>query len=131
MLKTDDIAKFGQLYLQQGNWQGQQLITPKWVAAATAAQVRNDPNDNVDWNQGYGYQFWRCRHGAYRGDGAFGQFCIVMPKQDAVLAITSGVGDMQAVMNAAWEHLLPARQESTLSASAADREMRSKLETLA
>jgi hypothetical protein len=43
--------------------------------------VRNDneTQTNPDWRQGYGYQFWRCRHNCYRGDGAFGQYCIVMP----------------------------------------------------
>jgi len=60
-----------------------------------------------DWEQGYGYQFWRCRHGAYRGDGAFGQFCVVLPEHDAVVAVTSGTKDLQAVLNLVWEHLLP------------------------
>jgi hypothetical protein len=88
-------------------WQGKRLVPAAWVKEATSKQVSNgDPSLPNDWAQGYGYQFWRCRHGAYRGDGAFGQYCIVMPEQDAVLAITSGVGDMQAVMNLAWEHIL-------------------------
>ena len=59
-----------------------------------------------------------CRYGAYRGDGAFGQFCIVFPEQDAVLAITSGLGDMQAVLNEVWEHLLPAMGANPLPADA-------------
>ena len=98
-IKTEDIARFGQLYLQRGVWQGQQLIPATWVDAATARQVANGSNPDSDWEQGYGYQFWRCRHGAYRGDGAFGQYCLVLPDQDAVLAITAGVEDMQAVLN--------------------------------
>lgn len=106
-ITTESIARFGQLYLQGGVWCGRRLIPAAWVAAASAAQVSNGTSPDSDWEQGYGYQFWRCRHGAYRGDGAFGQFCVVMPEQDAVLAITSGVGDMQAVLNLAWEHLLP------------------------
>ena len=72
------------------------------------AQTSNGSNPKSDWDQGYGYQFWRCRHGAYRGDGAFGQYCVVMPEQDAVIAITSGVKDMQAVLNLVWDKLLPA-----------------------
>ena len=90
-IRTEDIAKFGQLYLQKGKWQGKQLVPASWVEAATARQTSNGSNPNSDWDQGYGYQFWRCRHGAYRGDGAFGQYCIVLPEQDAVIAITSGV----------------------------------------
>ena len=107
-IRTEDIARFGQLYLQKGNWQGKQLVPAAWVEAATARQTSNGSNPKSDWDQGYGYQFWRCRHGAYRGDGAFGQYCIVLPEQDAVIAITSGVKDMQAVLNLVWDKLLPA-----------------------
>jgi CubicO group peptidase (beta-lactamase class C family) len=107
-VKTEDIARFGQLILQKGVWQGKRILPEAWVEEATSRQVANSPNENTDWEQGYGYQFWRCRHNAFRGDGAFGQYCIVMPDQDAVIAITSGVGDMQAVLNLIWQHLLPA-----------------------
>src|SRR5689334_5809063 len=113
-ITTADIARFGQLYLQQGVWQGQRLVPADWVAAATARQVPNAPSPNPDWEQGYGYQFWRCRHGAYRGDGAFGQYCVIMPEQDAVLAITSGLGNMQPPLDLVWELLLPAMQPAPL-----------------
>jgi hypothetical protein len=89
------------------------------VAAATARQASNGSNPASDWDQGYGYQFWRCRHGVYRGDGAFGQFCVVLPQQDAVIAITSGTRDLQGVLNLVWQHLLPAMQASPLPADAA------------
>jgi hypothetical protein len=115
-LKTEDIARFGQLYLQKGQWNGGQLIPAAWVEAATSKQVSNDPNENPDWEQGYGYQFWRCQPDAvYRGDGAFGQFCIVMPEQDAVLAITAGVAEMQPVLDLVWKILLPAMGTEALS----------------
>jgi CubicO group peptidase (beta-lactamase class C family) len=111
---TEDIARFGQLYLQKGRWEGQQLLPAEWVEAATSRQMSNGSNPASDWDQGYGYQFWRCRHGVYRGDGAFGQYCIVMPDEDAVVAITSGVGDMQAVLNLVWEYLLAGMQPRAL-----------------
>lgn len=107
-ITTEDIACFGQLYLQKGQWNGKQLLPEAWIEQASSQQVDNGSEQNSDWQQGYGYQFWRCRHDAYRGDGAFGQYCIVMPKQDAVLAMTAGVPDMQAVLNIVWEQLLPA-----------------------
>jgi len=116
-ITTQDIARFGQLYLQKGKWLGRQLVPEAWVAAATARQTANGSNPKSDWDQGYGYQFWRCRHGAYRGDGAFGQFCIVLPEQDAVIAITSGTKDMQSVLNLVWEHLLPAMKPAPLAAN--------------
>ena len=107
-IKTEDIARFGQLYLQRGVWQERRLLPEAWVADASAAQVSNAANTEVDWQQGYGYQFWRCRHGAYHGDGAFGQFCVILPDQDAVVAITAGSPNMQAVLNLIWTHLLSA-----------------------
>lgn len=107
-VKTEDIARFGQLYLQKGMWQGRRLLPESWVEEATAKQVSNGADPDSDWTQGYGFQFWRCRHNAYRGDGAFGQFCLVLPEQDAVVAMTGGVGNLQAVVSLVWEHLLPA-----------------------
>lgn len=117
-LTTADIAMFGQLYLQRGVWQDSRILPEAWVAAATARQVANGTAPDNDWEQGYGYYFWRCRHGAYRGDGAFGQYCVVMPEQDAVLAITSGFFDMQPPLDLVWEHLLPAMGAAALPENA-------------
>jgi CubicO group peptidase (beta-lactamase class C family) len=116
-LKTEDIARFGQLYLQKGVWGGERLLPEAWVEQATRFQSDNSHREAPDWRQGYGYHFWLCRHGAYRGDGAFGQYCLVMPEQDAVLAITSGVRDMQAVLDQVWTHLLPAMGPGALPES--------------
>jgi CubicO group peptidase (beta-lactamase class C family) len=118
---TEDIARFGQLYLRKGEWSGKRLLPAEWVAAATARQASNGSNPASDWDQGYGYQFWRCRHGVYRGDGAFGQFCIVMPEHDAVVAMTSGTRDLQGVLNLVWEHLLPGMKPAPLPADEAAR----------
>jgi CubicO group peptidase (beta-lactamase class C family) len=123
-IRTEDIAKFGQLYLQKGKWNGQQLVPAAWVEEATAFQTSNGSNPKSDWDQGYGYQFWRCRHGAYRGDGAFGQYCVVLPEQDAVIAITAGVRDLQAVLNLVWDKLLPGMKPGQLEP---DDEARAKL----
>jgi len=131
-VKTDAIARLGQLYVQQGMWEGRRLLPAAWVAEATRSHIDNSPNENIDWAQGYGYQFWRCRHNIYRGDGAFGQYCIVMPEQDAVLAITSGVTNMQAVLDLVWEHLLPAMGPDALPPdAAADDQLLARLATLA
>ncbi len=124
-VRTEDIARFGQLYLQRGQWNGKQLVPASWVEAATARQTSNGSNPKSDWEQGYGYQFWSCRHGAYRGDGAFGQFCVVLPDQDAVVAITSGVRDLQSVLDLVWDKLLPAMEPAPL---ATDEDARRKLE---
>ncbi len=116
-VRTEDIAKFGQLYLQKGKWQGKQLVPEAWIEKATARQTSNGSNPKSDWEQGYGYQFWRCRHNAYRGDGAFGQYCLVIPEQDTVIAITGGLKDMQGVMNLIWDELIPGFKDAPLPAN--------------
>jgi hypothetical protein len=116
-IRTEDFARLAQLYLQQGAWNGVHILSPGWVAEATAVHSDNsNTQTNPDWSVGYGYQFWRCRHNAFRGDGAFGQFCLVLPEQDAVLAMTAGLQDMQAVLDKVWEHLLPAFEPAPLPA---------------
>jgi len=136
-LCTEDIAKFGQLYLQKGKWNGKQLIPEKWIAQATSKQVPNDQESHSkmgpDWRQGYGFQFWQCTHHAFRGDGAAGQLCVMIPDQDAVIAITAATGDMQGELTTIWEKLLPAFQAAALPEDAAGQEklkqVVSKLET--
>lgn len=118
-LNTEDLAKMGQLFLQQGEWNGRQILPKEWIAEASKAQVESLPagvrRENLttkpkdsDWLQGYGYQMWRCRHNAYRADGARGQYIIVLPECDAVIAMTANISDMQAEINLVWKHLLPA-----------------------
>jgi len=121
-LRTEDIARFGQLYLQKGKWKGKQIVPLEWIEEATARQTANGSSPNSDWDQGYGYQFWRSRHNTYRGDGAFGQYCLIIPGFDAVVVITSGVRDMQAVMNLVWDKLLPAMKPNHLPEDAIARQ---------
>jgi CubicO group peptidase (beta-lactamase class C family) len=126
-VRTEEIARMGQLYLQKGVWNGRQLIPAAWVAEATKLQTSNGSSPTSDWDQGYGYQFWQSRHG-YRGDGAFGQYMIVLPEQDAVVVITSGVRNMQSVMELVWDKLLAAMSPSALPEDvAAQRALRTKL----
>jgi CubicO group peptidase (beta-lactamase class C family) len=106
-LTTEQLARFGQLYLQDGDWMGSPVLPAGWVAEATRAHTANPGEPEPDWRRGYGYQFWRGRHG-YRADGAYGQFCLVLPEQDAVVVTTSETETMQAVLDAVWEHLVPA-----------------------
>ncbi|MDB5323318.1 MAG: flp 1 [Phycisphaerales bacterium] len=133
-IRTEDIAKFGLLYLQKGTWNGKQLLPASWVATATSKLVENADapsakGNKPDWRAGYGFQFWQCQHGAFRGDGANGQFCIVLPEQDAVIAITADTRDMQAEINVVWDKLLPAFHANPMAPNAAEE---SKLrETLA
>ena len=120
-LKTEDLAKMGQLLLQKGEWNGQQLIPAEWVAEMSKKQVESiNPGTRMedaaakgltpetsDWMQGYGYQMWMCRPACFRADGARGQYIIVVPDKNAVIAITSDNGDLQGELNLVWERILP------------------------
>jgi len=129
-LHTESLAKMGLCILNGGKYNGRQVIPADWVAQMTAKQVTcvgaglnefqvkeilaQNPDipffnpENSDWVQGYGYQMWLCRHGAVRADGANGQFIIVIPEKDAVIAVTAHEKNMQKELNEIWECLLPA-----------------------
>ena len=123
-LKTEDMAKFGQLFLQKGKWNGKQILPASWVEEASTMKIMQDPNatqarkDSSDWLQGYCYQMWRCRNNGFRADGANGQFIIVLPEKDAVIAITAEAPDMQGEINLIWKYLLPAFQDKKLPSNA-------------
>ena len=90
-----------------------QLLNAEWFDMASANQVSTispaNNADNPDWRCGYGFQFWMCApKGVYRGDGKNGQYCIVCPDQDAVIAITSHEEfNLQGILDCVWESILP------------------------
>ena len=121
-LKTEDLARMGLCILDGGKFGGKQVIPADWVKEMSANQVPSSPAglnleqmralgmdpDGSDWLQGYGYQMWRCRHNAFRADGANGQYIIVLPEKDAVIVTTAHIDNMQQEINLIWDHLLPA-----------------------
>jgi CubicO group peptidase (beta-lactamase class C family) len=110
-LTTEAVAAFGEMLLRGGRFRDRQLVPREWVELATRRHIQtlqvDDGSRTADWLEGYGYHFWTSRHG-YRGDGALGQYCLVLPEHDLVVAMTAATGDMQAVLDAMWECLLPA-----------------------
>jgi len=140
-VQTESLAKFGQFYLQKGVWGGRSILPAAWIEEATTFKIQQPPPQGKelaeakltsDWLQGYCYQIWRCRHNAFRGDGAFGQFCIVMPDRKAVVAITCETNNMQSELNLVWDFLLPAMQDDPLPADGASQDrLRQKLGALA
>ncbi len=122
-LKTEDLAKFGEFYLRKGKWNGRQLLSEEWIEEATSFKIRNDETgtptkkEEDDIKQGYGYQFWMSRpvaKGAYRAEGAFCQYSIVMPHADAVVAITAEGISTKRVMDLVWYTLMPALEPDKL-----------------
>jgi CubicO group peptidase (beta-lactamase class C family) len=108
-LTTEAIAAFGELLLRRGRWGDQQLVPREWVELATTAHVETRPlpnwPENPDFQSGYGYQFWIARHG-YHGHGSWGQYCVVAPEHELVIAFTGTVEQSDVLPGLFWDHLL-------------------------
>ncbi len=106
-LSVMDIARAAQLLLNRGVWDGKRLLSEEYLSQATAEQVSNRNSDGgenpSDWEQGYGWQFWRSRHGRYRGDGMYGQVMMIDDRNNLALAVTAGLNDMGGEMDALHE----------------------------
>ncbi len=94
-VSCEDIAKLGLLYLHKGEWMGRKLLSDHWVETATSPISDNSCNGTPDWCAGYGYQFWVNAREGFRGDGAFGQLCVVLPERRIVFALQTELGNMQ------------------------------------
>lgn len=115
-LTTDKMARFIQFVANRGVWNGERLLEDSWFDLATEKQIGNAETSQLpDWQQGYGFQFWRCvPEGVFRADGAFGQYGVVCTKQDAVFIVTSASINMHDVLNVIWEEILPQMSENPL-----------------
>ncbi len=108
-LTLEELSRFTRLIADHGQWEGRQLLPPDYLREATSFQSDNSINGNRDWDCGYGYQFWQCSHpGAFRGDGAFGQYAIVVPDYDLAITTQAGMPEMGRLLFALWDDFLPA-----------------------
>lgn len=125
----DAIARLGQLHLDDGVWDGERILPEGWVAEASSVQIENPQRPEPDWRRGYGLQTWMCRHG-YRGDGAFGQYMVVLPEQDAVITFFSQTEPMQSFLDHVWDHLIPAFGPTGEADPEGDRAVSARTESL-
>ena len=113
-LRTEDLAKFGQLLLQNGKWNNKQLIPETWIKEATSFKIESsDPSNKTpkemnDWAQGYSYQMWRGRNNSVRLDGMAGQFVILFPDMDAIVVLTANARNTQKELDLVHSYLVPA-----------------------
>lgn len=112
-LSTEEIARFGQLLLNRGEYAGQRLVSEAFIEQATSEQSDNRLNEKrIDFAQGYGYQFFLCRDECFMGNGGFGQLCFVAPKKGIVIAATSSMqsmSELQLLLDLIYEHILKGR----------------------
>ena len=89
-LCAEDMAKLGQLYLQRGKWNGQQLVSEYWIEISTARHLKTQ-----NGTYGYGYQLWmEQRPGSFEYNGMLGQNVIIYPDMDMVLVTNAGNKEM-------------------------------------
>lgn len=121
-LCPEDMAKMGQLMLQQGKWDGRQLISQEWMKMMTSKQVDSAPNTIMTKNvkgialgypgemhsMGYGFYVWHGPQNSYRAEGMGGQFVIVLPDYDAVLVLIANTTLTNEIFDkVVWPYLLP------------------------
>jgi CubicO group peptidase (beta-lactamase class C family) len=102
-----DMAKFGFLYLNKGNWNGQQVVPEKWVETSTTSHVKSSIPD-----VGYGYYWWVQTlngHPMYEAMGAYGQYIAVVPDLNLVVSLTSHGQDVDSLLT---NYIIPAVQSS-------------------
>lgn len=95
-LTLSALHKFGQFYLNKGEWNGKQLLNQQWIEKSTA-KLYDDP--------AYGYLFWRGEYNSYRADGKYLQLVIVFPDYNAVATIVSHCENGDALFKAIWEEI--------------------------
>jgi CubicO group peptidase (beta-lactamase class C family) len=113
-LRTEDLAKFGQLLMQNGVWNDKPLLPKDWIKEATSFKIESNdpgnkrPKDQNDWAQGYCYQMWRGRNNSVRLDGLGGQFVVLFPDKDAFVVLTANARNTQDELNLIHNYLFPA-----------------------
>lgn len=106
-LNVSELMKLGILYLQRGVWEGRQLIPEEWVEQASRAQILADEGDG-EIGRHYGYLFWIMPDGMFRADGKYGQYCVVVPRKNAVVAVNSmQIENEKDVLRAVVRTVLP------------------------
>ena len=89
-ITLESLAKVGQFFLDEGSWEGRQLLPKEWCRQATAKHTDCTGPCGPDWNQGYCWHMWRGQHNTARLCGAYGQMCVILPDYDMIFATNSG-----------------------------------------
>ncbi|MBR1803674.1 MAG: serine hydrolase [Muribaculaceae bacterium] len=120
-LQAESQLKLGLLMLARGQWNGQQLVPAQWIDEGIKPHIYYEnykPTDApTDGNQGYGYQIWNCKWpGAFRADGAYGQFIVCVPQYDLVVVINEMTYKGHEVLACIWDQLMPGVKNEAVAA---------------
>ncbi len=108
-LKCEEFSRLGRLLLDNGMWEGQEIVPENYIERAWQDTVEVCGFSDSENKQGYGYQLWRCTvHGAYRADGKHGQYSIILPDKQAVVTVTAhNENSANDILRAVWKEILP------------------------
>lgn len=111
-IQSESLAKVGQMWLDNGVWDGKQLVSREWISQMSSKHANGG-------DYGYGYQVWMCKYpGAVRADGALGQYVIVVPEKDVVIVLTeASFTNGKPQRGLIWDKFLPQLSDGPLPAS--------------
>ena len=132
---TEDNLRLMKLYLDGGVYEGQRILPEEYVRLATTKRIENAneaalARGDLEACSGYGYQMWMCSwSGAYRADGAAGQFSIVIPDKDMIIAMNQNApgGNPNKVIQKLWEFLMPSVEDEAILPDSAGKTLQEKL----
>ena len=102
VLSSSEVMRFGQLYLQQGVWNGKQILPEGWVRKVERTAIPTNRGDGE-----YSLLFWKSRNDTYSAVGKFGQYCTICPEKDAVIVINALDKDDPNLLEYVWPYLYP------------------------
>lgn len=108
-IQCESLAKVGQMWLDNGVWDGKQLVSKEWIGQMSSKHANGG-------DYGYGYQVWMCKYpGAVRADGALGQYVIVVPENDVVIVLTeASFTNGKPQRGLIWDKFLPQLSDTPL-----------------
>ena len=133
MLSPRDMAKLGYLYLNHGQWNGEQIVPAKWVDQSTAKHIETKGLMNEAEDDGYGYFWWIDSYGGYSAHGFGGQYIFVVPDLKLVAVFTSGLADpdFPTPRRLMEEYILPAATSTNaLPPSQASKDLQAYIEQI-
>lgn len=113
-IPTEGVARFGQMLLNRGLYNGHRIVSEEYIRLATTKHSDNSKDAKEDHDkQGYGYHIQLCRNGCYRHVGSFGQLCFIAPKEKIVIVATSKKRNFEELSNLIYKYILNCVDDST------------------
>ena len=111
LIAPRDLCKLGLLYLNKGVWEGKRILSEEYIEEATKPLIstrgEHKLEERIDgWSRNYGFSFWQNNANSFRADGAFGQLCMIFPKEDMVIVTTAEEENSGRIMSLIEKYIL-------------------------